>query len=79
MKHIIITPNEGIDIQLLINELSKVIGVNKVEVERSFSIEGNILSDFDYENIVHESNIDQYYSSEDVFKNMKDKYKEWEL
>ena len=76
MKHIIITPNEGIDIQLLINELSKVIGVNKVEVERSFSIEGNILSDFDYENIVHESNIDQYYSSEDVFKNMKDKYKE---
>ncbi|MBP7510449.1 MAG: hypothetical protein KA981_00890 [Bacteroidia bacterium] len=76
MKHIIITPNEGIDIQLLMNELSKVIGVNKVEVERSFSIEGNILSDFDYENIVHESNIDQYYSSEDVFKNMKDKYKE---
>lgn len=76
MKHIIITPNEGIDIQLLMNELSKVIGVNKVEVERSFSIEGNILSDIDYENIVHESNIDQYYSSEDVFKNMKDKYKE---
>jgi hypothetical protein len=76
MKHIIITPNEGIDIQLLMNELSKVIGVNKVEVERSFSIEGNILSGIDYENIVHESNIDQYYSSEDVFKNMKDKYKE---
>lgn len=76
MKHIIITPNEGIDIQILMNELSKVIGVNKVEVERSFSIEGNILSDIDYENIVHESNIDQYYSSEDVFKNMKDKYKE---
>ncbi|MEN9459350.1 MAG: hypothetical protein RL135_1969 [Bacteroidota bacterium] len=76
MKHIIITPNEGIDIQLLMNELSKVIGVNKVEVERSFSIEGNILSDIDYENIIHESTIDQYYSSEDVFKNMKDKYKE---
>jgi hypothetical protein len=76
MKHIIITPNEGIDIQLLMNELSKVIGVNKVEVERSFSIEGNILSDIDYENIIHESTIDQYYSSEDVFKYMKDKYKE---
>jgi hypothetical protein len=58
------------------NELSKVNGVSKVEVERSFALEGNVLTDSDFENIVQEAKIDQYYSSEDVFKNLKEKYKE---
>jgi len=72
MKHIIITPNENIDIHLLMNELSKVIGVSKVEFERSFALEGNELNGSDFENIVNEAKIDQYYSSEDAFKNLKD-------
>lgn len=76
MKHIIITPTENTDIYLLMNELSKVIGVSKVEVERSFALEGNSMDNIDFENIVHDSKSDQYYSSEDVFKNLKDKFKE---
>jgi hypothetical protein len=52
MKYIIITPTENTDIHLLMNELSKVIGVGKVEIDRSFALEGNSMDNIDFENIV---------------------------
>lgn len=66
MKHIIITPAENTDIHLLIKELSKVIGVSKVEVERTFALEGNAMNEIDFENIVNEAKSDRVIHGKNI-------------